>query len=117
LLFCHGFGGSKEGPVDRYLTALAEAGFLAVGLDAVGHGERRYPDFDVIFSDERWDTKFEETESDFLRLIDDTAAEVPAVIDDLLRRGWARPGRIGIGGRLAAVSPTRRFWRTRDCAR
>jgi dienelactone hydrolase len=98
VLLYHGFGGAKE-RVDYYSAALAEAGFLAVSLDAVGHGERRYPDFDVTFSDQRWDAKFEETEADFLTLIDDTVAEVPSVIDDLLARGWAREDRVGIGGR------------------
>jgi dienelactone hydrolase len=98
VLFYHGFGGTKE-RCDSYLTALAEAGLLAVGLDAVGHGERRYPDFDVIFNDERWDAEYEATETGFLQLIDDTAAEVPAVIDDLIGRGLARPDRVGVGGR------------------
>jgi dienelactone hydrolase len=98
VLLYHGFGGTKE-RVDVYLAALAEAGFLGVGLDAVGHGERRYPDFETTFDSERWDTHFEETESDFLKLIDETAAEVPSVIDDLIARGWARADRVGIGGR------------------
>jgi dienelactone hydrolase len=98
VLFYHGFGGTKEKP-GAYLSALAEAGFLAVSLDAVGHGERRYPDFDVIFNDERWDASFEETETDFLRVIDETAAEVSAIIDDLLARGWAREGGVGVAGR------------------
>src|ERR1700691_898082 len=70
VLFYHSFGGSKERR-GFYLTGLAEAGFLAVGLAAVGHGERRLADFDVIFNDERWDADFEATETDFLKLIDD----------------------------------------------
>jgi dienelactone hydrolase len=98
VLWYHGFGGSKE-RYAPYPAALAEAGFLAVSLDAVGHGERRYPDFDVIFNDERWDASFEETETDFLRVIDETAAEVPAIIDDLVARGWARADRVGVAGR------------------
>jgi uncharacterized protein len=52
VLLYHGFGGAKE-RVDYHAAALAAAGFLAVSLDAVGHGERRYPNFDVIFNDER----------------------------------------------------------------
>jgi hypothetical protein len=48
VLYYHGFGGDK-GRCEPYLTALAEAGFLAVSLDAVGHGDRRLDDFDVIF--------------------------------------------------------------------
>ena len=98
VLFYHGFGGTKERP-DAYLTALAEAGFLAVSLDAVGHGERRLADFDLIFNEERWDADFEATETDFLKLIDDTAAEVPSIIDDLLSRDWAREDGVGISGR------------------
>jgi dienelactone hydrolase len=98
VLFYHGFGGTKERP-DAYLTALAEAGFLAVSLDAVGHGERRLADFDLIFNEERWDADFEATETDFLKLIDDTAAEVPSIIDDLLSRGWAREDGVGVSGR------------------
>jgi dienelactone hydrolase len=98
VLYYHGFSGNKE-RCEPYLTALAEAGFLAVSLDAVGHGDRRLADFDVIFNDERWDADFEATETDFLKLIDDTAAEVPSVLDDLVARGWARPDRAGICGR------------------
>jgi uncharacterized protein len=98
VLYYHGFSGNKE-RCEPYLTALAEAGFLAVSLDAAGHGERRLADFDVIFNDERWDADFEATETDFLTLIDDTAAEVPAVLDDLVARGWARADRTGVCGR------------------
>lgn len=98
VLFYHGFGGTKE-RCEPYLDVLAGAGFLAVALDAVGHGERRRPDFDEIFNDERWDREFEATETDFLQLIDDTVAEVPSIVDDLLARGWAREDRVGIGGR------------------
>jgi uncharacterized protein len=98
VLLYHGFGGSRE-RVAYYAAALAGAGFLAVSVDAVGHGERRLPDFDLVFSDQRWDREFEATETDFLRLIDDTAGEVPSIIDDLAARGLARDGRVGIGGR------------------
>jgi uncharacterized protein len=98
VLLYHGFGGSRE-RVGYYAAALAQAGFLAVSVDAVGHGERRLPDFDVIFNDERWDRDFEGTETDFLRLIDETAAEVPSIIDDLAARGLAGDGRVGIAGR------------------
>ena len=98
VLYYHGFGGDK-GRCEPYMTALAGAGFLGVSLDAAGHGDRRLADFDVIFEPERWDTDFEATETDFLKLIDDTAAEVPSVVDDLLARGWARPDRAGICGR------------------
>ncbi|GAA3567341.1 alpha/beta fold hydrolase [Nonomuraea rosea] len=98
VLFYHGFSGYKE-RMAPYLTGIAEGGFLAIGLDAVGHGARRRPDFAEVFSDERWETDFEATESDFIRVIQDTAAEVPALIDALCDRGWAHPDRVGIAGR------------------
>ncbi len=104
MLFYHGFGGTKERAAP-FLTALAEAGFLAVGLDAVGHGERRFPNFETIFDDERWDTRFEATETDFLQLLDDTVAEVPAIIEHLARRGWAHQARIGVAGRSLGGNP------------
>jgi hypothetical protein len=47
VLYYHGFGGDK-GRCEPYLTALAQAGFLGVSLDAAGHGDRRLADFDVI---------------------------------------------------------------------
>ena len=98
VLFYHGFGGAKERP-RGYLDAIAQAGLLAVSVDAVGHGERRYPDFATKFSDERWDRQFVATESEFLQVIDETATEVPSLIDELLRRHLAMEGRIGIAGR------------------
>jgi dienelactone hydrolase len=98
VLFYHGFGGTKEKP-GAYLDAIAAAGLLAVSVDAIGHGERRYPDFASKFSDERWDSEFEATESEFLQVIDKTAAEVPSLIDELLSRRLAAEGRIAIAGR------------------
>jgi hypothetical protein len=53
----------------------------------------------MAFNDQRWDTRFDATETDFLQLIDDTVAEMPSIIDDLLDRGWARADGVGIGGR------------------
>jgi uncharacterized protein len=98
VLVYHGFGGGKE-RMAPYAEALAAAGFLAVSLDAVGHGERRWPDFDVVFSPERWDRDFDATETDFLQLIDDTVAEVPAIIDDLIGRGLTTADGVGVCGR------------------
>ena len=97
MLFYHGFGGSKE-KVLAPLASLAEAGFLAIGLDAVGHGQRRFPHFAEMFNDERWAGEPEATEADYLAIVRQTAGEVPLIIDELYSRGWARPKRLGIGG-------------------
>ncbi len=98
ILFYHGFGESKDGYV-AVLQQLAEAGFLAVGIDGVGHGERRYPDFNERFP------PFEphlignmELEAAFLSVVRETAQEVPLIIDALTERGWAYSERIGIAG-------------------
>jgi len=73
VLYYHGFGGDKE-RCEPYLTALAEAGFLAVSLDAGGHGDRRLADFGTIVNDERWDADFEATEADVTECRAPTAA-------------------------------------------
>lgn len=94
ILYYHGFGGGKEDARDA-LVALAEAGFLAVGLDNVGHGERRLPDFGRRFAGLG---PGPELEAGFLALVRATAREVPTVLDDLLARGLARPDHLGVAG-------------------
>jgi uncharacterized protein len=92
ILFYHGHGVSKEHN-EANLVRFAQAGFLAIGLDNVGHGERRYPDFDQRFS-----SPGRTMEAELLSAIHATASEVPTVIDALIARGWAHQGRIGIAG-------------------
>lgn len=98
ILFYHGFGESKDGyaPV---LQRLAEAGFLVIGVDGIGHGERRYPDFHERFP------PFEphlignvQIEAAFLSTVRATAQEVSLILDALIERGWAYAERIGITG-------------------
>jgi hypothetical protein len=92
VLFWHGFSVSKEIQA-KELTSLAERGYLAVGLDNVGHGERRRPDFDAHFagSGPRFD-------GPFLEAVRQTAVETPAVIDALVAHGLAREDRVGLAG-------------------
>jgi alpha-beta hydrolase superfamily lysophospholipase len=98
ILFYHGFGESKDGYVS-VLQRLAEAGFLVVGVDGVGHGERRYPDFHERFP------PFEphlignaQLEAAFLSTVRATTQEIPLILDALVEREWAHAGRIGIAG-------------------
>jgi uncharacterized protein len=98
VLVYHGFGGDKRG-LDDLAGALADAGFLAVSVDIVGHGERRLPDWDEVFSEQRWADAEDATEAEFLTLLRATAAEVPAIVDELIASGWAHEGRLGITGR------------------
>lgn len=98
VLVYHGFGGDKTGLADL-AGMLADAGFLAVCVDNVGHGDRRRPDWDEVFSDRRWSEAEDETEAEFLTLLRATAAEVPAIVDALVDNGWVTEGRLGITGR------------------
>ncbi|WP_146210180.1 S9 family peptidase [Vitiosangium sp. GDMCC 1.1324] len=91
VLFFHGLGGFKE-VNERELGVFAERGLFAVGIDVVGQGERRYPDFDARFA--HGNPRMEE---EFLQVVQATANEVPAVLDALVSLG-AHPERLGIAG-------------------
>jgi dienelactone hydrolase len=90
VLVLHGLTAAKE---SQHLDArsLAEQGYLAVAIDAVGHGDRRYPDFEERFSAARG-------EQSFYAAVAQTAAELPAAIAALEERGWAPPGKLGAVG-------------------
>ncbi len=98
ILFYHGFGESKDKYVE-VLTRFAAAGFLAIGIDGVGHGERRYPDFTERFPPIQppliGDTQLEAA---FLSVVRATTQEIPAIIDALFERSWVYGGRLGISG-------------------
>ncbi|MEO8955514.1 MAG: alpha/beta fold hydrolase [Ktedonobacteraceae bacterium] len=98
ILFYHGFGRSKEDYV-TVLSQFAEAGFLVIGVDGIGHGERRYLDFDERFPPIKPSlVGNKEREAAFLSVVRATAHEVPFIIDALVERQWAYPQRIGIAG-------------------
>ncbi len=92
ILFFHGLAASKEAQV-KELTNLAEHGFLVIGLDNVGHGARRYADFESRFSRAN-----PNLEADFLRAVLETAQEVPLIIDALAAEKLTRPNKMGIAG-------------------
>ena len=89
VLIYHALGASKDLHADD-LTHLADRGLLAVGLDAIAHGERRLADGLSRF--------FADPIGALMRVVAATAAEVPGLLDRLAARGWAHPGRIGIAG-------------------
>jgi len=90
VLLLHGLTASKE--VQRTEAhSLARHGYLAVTLDAVAHGARLDPDFAARFTSARG-------ERSFFELVQQGAAELPAVIDALGALGWVRPGRLGACG-------------------
>ena len=92
VLWFHGFTADKVTHRPELVT-LAEAGFLAVGIDAAGHGERRLPDFEERFSGTR-----DETDREFYALVAETVAEIPEIVDLLCGAGLADEARIGAAG-------------------
>lgn len=93
VLFFHGLGASKE-THSKELSSLALAGFLAVGLDNVGHGERVDPalaDVDAPEDDLEYWTRY-------IDAVHATALEVPGIVADLLALGVSRPWQIGAAG-------------------
>ena len=92
VLFHHGLSACKETNV-KELESIADHGFLAVGLDAVGHGARRFDDFERRFSGDN-----PALEEDFLSVVLATARETPAVVDELVARWGSHEERMGIGG-------------------
>jgi hypothetical protein len=90
ILFYHGFKGSKESN-QRELESLASHGYLAVGVDALGHGARRYADFEQRFSADS-----PSTDREFIHVVNRTATEVPFIVDHLTREYSI--GRLGVAG-------------------
>ena len=92
ILYYHGLSATKEANTNEY-EVLTEAGFLVVGIDNAGHGERRLADFDRRFHADNPDV-----EHDFLSLVRESALETPKIVDALLAQNLAVRGRLGIAG-------------------
>ena len=92
VLWFHGLSVDKE-THRKELERIAEAGFLAVGVDAAGHGERRLLDLDA-----RIDVSGEETIRFMLGLVEETAREVPGIVAALVEEGLADAERIALVG-------------------
>lgn len=92
ILFYHGFSVAKEINRQEY-DDLARAGFLVVAVDNVGHGARRYPDFDQHFY--HGAGPFEAV---FTAAVQATAAEVPIILDELLAHYGSTAERLAIIG-------------------
>jgi len=90
VLFYHGFTVDKQAQLPE-LNTLAAAGYLAIGVDAAGHGERRLADFEQHFGglDHR---------QRLLQLVAETVAELPRVVDTMEELGLVEAGRLAIAG-------------------
>ncbi len=92
VLFFHGVTASKEVQT-KELAGLAGAGWLAVGLDNFGHGERLAPPWD---HPDPWGEP--DSGAAFVEAVARTASEVPAIVDDLVAEGWSRPDGFAVSG-------------------
>lgn len=98
VLWYHSWGNDKD-KARPQLKRLARAGLLAIGVDAVGHGKRPMPERVV-----NPDGMHAGRESFFFRVVAETAAEVPRVVDALLAEGLAERvalAGISMGGEMA----------------
>lgn len=95
VLFYHGLHSDKE-THRKELESLAAHGFLAVGVDAVGHGERRIADLSAFLN--RADLM-----TQVAKLLRPSIEEVPLLVDYLTAEGHQPIGLAGIsfGGMLA----------------
>src|SRR5512133_2852777 len=89
VLVYHPLGADKS-LHEEDLERLASRGFLAVGVDAIAHGERRVAGAYARFRADPLGA--------LLQVVTATADEVPGLLDALAERGWAAPGRVGIVG-------------------
>lgn len=92
ILFFHGLYADKDKQF-KELRSLAGQGYLAVGIDNVGHGERRYQDMEEWFCGPS-----DVADGNFVRAVSDTAMEIPCLIDSLVAQGLALPDKIGVSG-------------------
>jgi uncharacterized protein len=88
ILCYHGLTSSKDDWLHD-LELIAEKGFVVVGVDNVGHGERKDPTQDKYSKDNPAFWK------NFVSAIQATACEIPLLIDELIKRGFALEHRIG----------------------
>ncbi len=92
IIFYHGLGASKDKQT-KELEELACAGFLAIGVDNVGHGERLYKDFDERFSEDNPDRI-----KNILKTVWDTASEIKTLIYGLVSSKILINDKLGVAG-------------------
>jgi len=89
VMCIHGWTGNKESML-RHCVRVADAGFLAVAVDARMHGER----IDVAFCN-KTSENFART---FYSVVSETAADLSQAVDYLVERPDVDPNRVGLMG-------------------
>lgn len=90
ILVLHGLGASKE-LQNREAELFAQHNYLSVAIDAVGHGDRKYVDYEQRFTERLGASSFRE-------VVEQTRLEFAPLIRGLVANGWAVPGRVGAMG-------------------
>ncbi|MCE1248761.1 MAG: prolyl oligopeptidase family serine peptidase [Firmicutes bacterium] len=90
ILFYHGLYSRKE-THRKELESLAGRGFLAIAIDNLGHGGRQLVNLRDSLSGPDFEYKF-------LNLVKETALEIPGIIDELDKMGFADVEKLGISG-------------------
>jgi len=89
VICLHGFTGNKENMLQHCLR-MADAGFLAVAIDARMHGERLDPSF--------WNKMSENFPRTFFLVVSETAKDLTQVVDFLEERPDVDLSRLGLMG-------------------
>lgn len=89
VLFYHGLSSKKECNLKEFKD-IAKNGFLAIGIDAVGHGQRLWPDFTERFNSD--------VEENLTNIVHDTCWEIPDLLDELIKDYGASPDKLAIAG-------------------
>ncbi|MGM0599439.1 MAG: alpha/beta hydrolase family protein [Candidatus Rifleibacteriota bacterium] len=92
IICCHGLDSSKDAWTHD-LEAFVQAGFLIVAIDNVGHGERRYDDFS-----DRFDQNEQKKSDELIKVVKETAAEMPYLINALSNEKLVSKDKLGIFG-------------------
>jgi dienelactone hydrolase len=92
VLWLHGFRADAAANAAE-LSAIAGDGFVAVGVDAVGHGRRRAADLDARVAGTPGGAR-----AVMLELAAATATELPALLGEVGARGLGDPSRAGVVG-------------------
>jgi uncharacterized protein len=92
VLFYHGFMSSIDQQSNE-LISLAENHYIAIGVDAVGHGHRRTTDFERRFSREN-----PNHEENYRQLLKECIEEIPSLIDALLEERLIKLDSIALAG-------------------
>lgn len=102
VILFHGLAGEKEEQLDE-VERFGNEGFIAIAVDAVGHGSRRTPEFEQRIVED-------DDEAVFFQVIKETLFELPSLLDAIAEKGWLKNQRVAIfgvsmGAYIALASP------------